>query len=97
MRPNSQPADRPDQESRREDARRVEELRGLITLRKELRREVKCGERIDVEVVPLDQIAGRGADDRQNARAGIPHIVALTEDKLRVASPRYLKRCGVSS
>ena len=71
-------ADRPHQESDREDRRRTQQLRGPIALGKEMRREIQGECRIDIPVIPFDQIARRSADDRfQPAAAiggGIAHV-----------------------
>ncbi len=63
------PAQRPDQEADGVDARHVQQLGRAVALREEQRREVQRHEGIDVEVVPLDQIAGRAGHDGADALA----------------------------
>ena len=56
-------ADRPRREADREDRRRLEQLRRLIALGEEYRREIEREGGIGIPVEPLDQIAGRPAED----------------------------------
>ena len=56
-------ADRPHDEADREDRRGLQQLRGLVALGEEGRREIEREGRIDVPVEPFDEIAGRAAND----------------------------------
>src|SRR5690606_14098861 len=56
-------ADRPDQKADRIDSRDIQQLRGAISFRKEAGGEVQRRERVDVEIEPFDQIAGRAGGD----------------------------------
>src|SRR5262249_19695997 len=78
--------DRAHQEACAEHARRVQELRGLIPGRKELRGKIKGRERVDVEVVPLHQISRRTADDRPDPAPG----VALADAMMSVRNGSHL-------
>ena len=68
-------ADRSHEEAGGEYAGGVQELGGLVALRKELGGEVERGERVDVEVVPLDEIAGGTGNDRAHAPQRVMAIV----------------------
>ena len=56
-------ADWAHQEAYGEDRGRAQQLRGLVLLGEEDRREIDRQDRISVPVLPFDQIAGRSADD----------------------------------
>src|SRR3546814_10631082 len=59
-------ADRTHQKADREHRRGVEQLCGAIAFRKESLGEIQRKRRIDVPVVPLDEIADRAAEDRRS-------------------------------
>ena len=66
--PPEQPAsDRAHQKPRGKDSSCVQKLRCLVARGKEFGCEIQRRERIDVEVVPLDEISGRPADNRPDA------------------------------
>ena len=67
--PEDPAADGPHQEAGGEHAGRVEQLHGGIGLGEEGRGEIDRAEGVDVEVEPLDQVAGRGGHDGQDALA----------------------------
>src|SRR5918996_4514145 len=62
-------ADGPYDEADREDCGSLQQLGGLVPAREERLRKIESEGRIDVPVEPLDEIAGRTADDVLQPRA----------------------------
>src|SRR4051794_23401020 len=67
--PTEQPAsERPHEEPNGENAGCGQQLAGLVSRRKERGREVDRGKGVSIEIIPLDQISGRGRHDRLDTR-----------------------------
>ena len=62
-------ADRADQEAHGIDAEGVQQLRGRVGIREERLGEIQREEIVDVEVIPLDQVADRSAENRKDPGA----------------------------
>ena len=67
--PHHPAAHRADEEAEREDSGRVELLHHGVAVGEERLREVQREGRVDVEVVPLDEVAHRAAEDGEQALA----------------------------
>ena len=63
------------EEAHREDAGGLQELAGRIALREEGGREIEGEEGVAVKVVPLDEVAGRRADDGKDAAPAVGGVI----------------------
>lgn len=61
--PEDEPAQRPGQESGGEDGQRCQKGCGRIVRRKELQREIRCEDRVDRPVEPLERVAKVDRED----------------------------------
>ncbi|MNL07836.1 hypothetical protein D3C87_1285290 [compost metagenome] len=64
-------ADRSHQEAGGKHARSVQQLGGRVGFREERRREIDGAERVDIEIEPFDEVAGRSGNNREDAFPGL--------------------------